>query len=661
MEISCRFFFVLLVLSLSLFHKFLIRLRMGTPPTTAMEEPSRRQSVDADQDERPSSNDTVTVRSVTTTTNEKTQISDNYAAEKKAARKRRIAVVLTFLSLQLSLFLAALDNTIVATSLPKIGSDFEAMAISSWVVNSYVLTLDAFQPLFSKFSDIFGRKYILMFGIVVFLIGSVLCGASQTMIMLIVCRAIQGIGAASIFSMVFVIISDLVPLEKRGSYQGIVNAVFALSSVFGPLIGGSLTDNASWRWNFYINLPIGGVALVILFFFLHLPMEKQDLKAKLKRIDYAGNFLVLAAATLFLLAMNFGGQTFPWDSAAVIAPFVLTGVLIALLVVVEVKYAAEPLMPPRLFKNRSIVAILSVNLFFGLTFFAALYYLPIYFQVVRGDSATWSGIRLIPMQMVIAVLSTGAGLFISKIGMYRPLITIGMGFLTLCIGLFSLYDVDTSWSMIYGFTVIGGAGMGLLFSSTIIAIQAAAEPRDIAVVTGLNNFSRVLGGALGVAIASAILNSSLKKDLPNAIPMQYVEMIFQSPEYIRDGLPQEYFQTTVEIYVESLRFVWHILTIMSGLGFLSSLLVKHYPLRRPGGRPAPKKQDEQEKQQVEVGEVNGRGEKQVALRDITFQAGDVTVVGESSSNDQVVVKVEDEGDASNSPAVAAAAATKRDQ
>ncbi|KAI7857697.1 major facilitator superfamily domain-containing protein [Circinella umbellata] len=566
--------------------------------------------------------------------NENNGVNEGEDDKKKLLTKKRIGIMLTFFSLQLSLFLAALDNTIVATSLPKIGSEFESMAISSWVVNSYVLTFDVFQPLFSKFSDIFGRKYTLMSGIVIFLIGSVLCGASQTMIMLIVCRAIQGIGAASIFSMVFVIISDLVPLEKRGSYQGIVNAVFALASVFGPLIGGSLTDHATWRWNFYINLPIGAVSLVILFFFLHLPTPKQNLKEKLKRIDYAGNFLVLGAATLFLLAMNFGGQTFPWKSAAVIAPFVLTGVLIALLVVVEMKFAKEPLMPPRLFKNRSVVAILCANLFFGIAFFAIVYYLPIYFQVVRGDSATWSGIRLIPMQMLITVFATISGLIISKFGIYRRIITTGLGLLTLCIGLMSLFDVDTPFSKIYGFTVIGGAGIGMTFSSTIIAIQAAAEPRDIAVVTGLNNFSRILGGALGVAIASAILNSTLKKDLPNLIPIEYAEIIFQSPEFIRHGLPQEYFDVTVRVYVDSLRFVWHILTIMAGLAFLSSVVIKHHSLKQ-GGPSLEKKGEQGNDEKVQIGRSSSS----------TIEEGNIHIAEGTTSvenKDQIVVQVEND-------------------
>ncbi|CEP16105.1 hypothetical protein [Parasitella parasitica] len=481
--------------------------------------------------------------------------------------------------LQASLFLAALDNTIVATALPKIGSDFEQMSIVAWVATAYILTFDAFQPLFSKFSDIFGRKWILMFGIAVFLFGSVLCGASRNMIMLIVGRAIAGIGAAGIFSMVFVIFSDLVPLEQRGTYQGIINAVFALSSVCGPLIGGSLTDYVSWRWNFYINLPIGAVAMIILIFFLRLPTPQGKLSDKLKRVDYAGTVIVLAFATLFLLALNFGGQEFPWKSAAVIVPLVLSILLVGLLVIVEKKFSREPIFPPRLFTNRSVVSVVLTNWFFGMTFFSAVYYLPIYFQVVRNDSAMWSGIRLIPMQMVLTVLSTIVGVTISKTGVYRPLIYVGMALLTLWIGLFSLFKEDTPFSQIYGITVIGGAGLGCLFSSTIIALQASVEPKDIAVVTGLGNFARILGGALGVAISSAVLNSQLTQELPKVLPMEEAAKVIQSSEYVNHGLPAEYLTVTLRVYVESLQLIWYVLIPMSGLGFIASLFVKHHSIR----------------------------------------------------------------------------------
>ncbi|KAI9351882.1 major facilitator superfamily domain-containing protein [Pilaira anomala] len=494
------------------------------------------------------------------------------AEEEKPKKKTNIFVV--FSGLQLALFLAALDSTIVAPALPRIGSDFNQMTVVSWVATSYILTFDVFQPLFAKFSDIFGRKLILMIGIVIFLFGSLLCGVATSMIMLIISRAIAGIGGAGIFSMVFIIISDLVPLEQRGSYQGVVNSVFALSSVCGPLIGGSFTDYVTWRWNFYINLPIGAIAMILLFVFLRMPVPKGNLKQKLKRIDYAGAGIVLVFATLFLLAMNFGGQLYPWKSAAVIVPLVLTVLLICLLVYVETK-VEEPLMPPRLFKNVSVASVLATNWFFGMTFFVMIYYLPIYFQVVRGDSAMWSGIRLIPMEMMIAVFSTASGIFISKKGIFKPLLPMGMGFLTICIGLLSLFDRDTSFSKIYGFTVVGGIGMGLMFSSAIIALQACAEPKDIAVVTGLGNFTRILGGALGVAIASAILNSSLAKELPKHVPADIVQNVLDSSEYVRHGCPPEYFEIVLTSYLDALRLIWYIIVAMCGVGFLCSLNVRN--------------------------------------------------------------------------------------
>ncbi|KAI8140963.1 major facilitator superfamily domain-containing protein [Fennellomyces sp. T-0311] len=512
------------------------------------------------------------------------------------AFRRRIQFVMVFFSIQTSLFLAAMENTVIATSIPTIATEFQAMSIASWAINSYALTFNAFQPLFSKFSDIFGRKVIIICGLGVFMLGSLLCGLAKTIVMLIVCRGIQGIGAASIFSMVFIIISDIVPLEKRGSYQGFITAVFAVASVVGPLMGGAFTDHISWRWIFYINLPIGGVAIVLLFFFLHLPMEKQNFKERLMRIDYMGNFLVLASAVLFLLAMNFGGQTFPWESAAVIVPFVLAGVLVITLVIVEIKFAKEPLMPPRLFKKQSVVAILLLNLFFGIGFYAVIFFLPLYFQAVRGDSAMWSGIRLIPMQMGISSSALISGLFISKFVTYRFLNTIGMSVCTLAIGLFILFSVNTSWSMIYGITVVGGLGMGLIFTASVIALQSAVEGRDIAVALGLQNFVRTLGGALGVAIASTLLNSSLKADLPNVIPMKYAEQVLDSPGYIRNGLPSEYVDAAISTYANSMRSVWIIIVIITGIGVLCSLFIKNYPLRRPG--PGANKANQTDQQQI---------------------------------------------------------------
>ncbi|KAI7906628.1 major facilitator superfamily domain-containing protein [Cokeromyces recurvatus] len=516
----------------------------------------------------------------------------------KKSKSWRDSLFLTFIGLQIALFLAALDSTIVSTALPRIGSDFNKMDIVAWVATAYILTFDAFQPLFSKFSDIFGRKLILLFGIFMFLLGSLLCGVAKSMIMLIVCRAIAGIGGAGIFSMVFIIISDLVPLEKRGAFQGVVNAVFALSSVFGPLIGGTFTDYVTWRWNFYINLPIGGVAVIILLIFLHLPIPKGDFMQKLKRIDYLGTALVLLFSTLFLLAMNFGGQTFPWKSAAVIVPLVLTGVFIGALVFVETK-VVEPLMPPRLFKIRSVAAILSTNWFFGMSFFSMVYYLPIYFQVIRGDSAMWSGIRLIPMQLLCATFSTLSGLFISKTGIFRPLPSIGMAFLTISVGLLSLLDLTSSFSNVYGFTILGGIGLGCMFSSAIIALQASVPPKDIAVVTGLGNFSRILGGALGVAVSSTILNSTLSKSLPQYVPQDIVEKILASSEYVRAGCPTEYLDNVLDCYLEGLKLIWYVMTAMAGVGFMLSLFVKSAPILKKQQEEVPSNKNNNADQDIE--------------------------------------------------------------
>ncbi|KAI8097268.1 major facilitator superfamily domain-containing protein [Halteromyces radiatus] len=527
--------------------------------------------------------------------------SVDHDLDNKAIRSKKFKRGMTFLALQVSLFLGALDGTIVSTCLPRIGSDFQEFTIASWVATAYILTFDAFQPLFAKFSDIFGRKWTLVTGICIFLLGSLLCGVAKSMIMLIICRAIAGIGSAGIFSGVFIIISEIVPLEKRGNYQGLINAVFALASVFGPLIGGGFTDNLTWRWSFYINLPIGGIALLLLILFLDMPTQKSSFVDKLKRIDYIGTFIVLVAAILFLLALNFGGEIFPWKSAAVIVPLVLTFLLACLFPVIESRFAREPILPPRLFKNRSVVSILITNWWFGLNFFAIVYYLPVYFQVVKGDSAMWSGIRLIPMQMLICVGSTSVGFLITKTGAYRPFIWFGTSIMTMHVGLISLFDVNTDFSMIYGITVVGGLGIGCMFSSTIIGLQAAVEPKDIAVVTGLGNFSRLLGAAVGIAIASSVLNSGLNERLPNLIPPEYISPVIKSSLFVRDGLPVQYQAVTLQAYADSLRLIWYIMIPLIALGILSSAFIKHYDLRRPGQ----KKQKQEEQPEKSTDEKNG--------------------------------------------------------
>ncbi|OZJ01503.1 hypothetical protein BZG36_05626, partial [Bifiguratus adelaidae] len=487
--------------------------------------------------------------------------------------KRQLVTV--FIGLSLALFLSALDTTIVATALPTIGSDFQAYQAASWVVNGYILTFDTFQPIFSKVSDIFGRKHSILFSIAIFEIGSILCGASTSIIMLIVSRVIAGVGGAGVFSMVYVTISDIVPLQNRGKYQGIISAVFAFASVFGPLIGGSFTDHVTWRWNFYINIPLGVAATFMIFVYLHLPKPTGSFMDKIKRIDYGGTCLILIFGTLLLLGLNFGGDTFPWKSAGVLAPLVIAAIALAFLIYYESKHAVEPIIPPQLFRLRTCVATFICNWFFGMAFVSLVYYLPTYFQVVRGDDATTSGLRMIPMQIAMAIASTLSGWTISKWGRFKLVVVAGACLLTLGTGLTTMFNVNTSFGEVYGFGIILGFGVGSLFASTVIAVQSAAERKDVATATGLCSFFRIMGGAVGVAASATLLNNSLQQTLQNFLPPDLMEATIRSTTFVRNGLLQQYLDQVIHAYMIALQDIYYMNLGCAGVAFIATCFLKH--------------------------------------------------------------------------------------
>ncbi|KAJ8662672.1 hypothetical protein O0I10_001636 [Lichtheimia ornata] len=483
-----------------------------------------------------------------------------------------------FIGLQLALLSFALEYSIITTAIPRIASDFNAMLISSWVASSFLVAQNAFQPIWAKLSDIFGRKCIFLIVLGVFTIGSILCGVAQSMINLIIMRALQGIGASGILPLVYTVLGDIVPLERRANYLGFLDMCFSIAIITGPFVGGALTDHVSWRGIFFVNIPTVVTSMVIIATLLNIPTKKQNFKAKIMRIDYAGILLAMTATTLFMLSMSFAAQGYPWDSTITIVPLVLSCALVAPLAFVERKVAVEPLFPARVFNNRSIIFLTIYNAGWGITFITFIYYVPTYFQVVRGDSAMSSGIRLIPHEVAACTAAFISTWFISRTGHYRASLSFGVALMAILSGLFLTFDINTSWAEVMGVVAVGGLGVGCVTQASMIAIQASASKDDLAVASSLRPYMSNLGGGIGIAVASMLINRSLKSDLPQTIPLEYVQHVIELPTFIYDGLPEQYVEPVIRAYNDAFKNLWYMMTAAAIIQFISALCIKQYSL-----------------------------------------------------------------------------------
>ena len=409
---------------------------------------------------------------------------------------RQILVIMS--GLMLGMLLAALDQTIVSTALTTISNDFHRPDLYTWVVTSYLLTSTATTPLYGKISDLFGRKRIFQFAIVVFLIGSVLSGLSQSMYQLIAFRAVQGIGAGGLMSLALSIVGDVIPPRERGRYQGYFGAVFGASSVLGPLIGGFLVDYASWRWVFYVNVPIGAAALVVVNRVLHLDHVKRHAK-----IDYTGAALLVAGVSLLLVGIseigNHGGVT----STAL--AYVIGGVVLTIAFVGWEFRASEPILPMRLFRNDVFRVTTSLSLITGAVMFGAILFLPQYMQTVRGVSPTLSGLRLLPLLVGLLLTSIGSGQLISRGSGYKKYVVGGTALLIVGTVLLTQIHVSTSFWTLSGIIFVVGFGLGLFMQTTVLATQNSVESTDMGVATSSVTFFRTLGGAIGASVLGAVL------------------------------------------------------------------------------------------------------------------------------------------------------------
>jgi EmrB/QacA subfamily drug resistance transporter len=425
---------------------------------------------------------------------------------------QRQSLRLVFAALMLALLLAALDQNIVATALPRIVSDLGGLAHLSWVVTAFLVASTMTTPLYGKLSDVFGRKPAFFVSILTFLAGSVLCGLSRSMTELIVFRAVQGLGAGGLITLSQTVVGDLVSPRDRGRYQGLFASVFAACSVAGPLLGGLITQALSWHWIFYVNLPVGAAATVMIGVGLKaLPNRVSH------RVDYLGALLLSVATCSGLLGLSWGGNSYAWLSPTILGLGGVAAACIALLVVTE-RRAAEPLLPPRLFRSRVFVLSVVVVGLAAMALFAAAVFLPLYFQLVQGASPTAAGLLIAPMMGGVIVASVGGGRLVSHTGRYKLLVTAGLLAAALSFGTLAVSAWTGGGVAIGEVTLIVlGLGIGVTFPNLTTAIQNAVDRSDLGTATAMAAFFRSLGGAVGVALSGAILTARLHTLMPAGI------------------------------------------------------------------------------------------------------------------------------------------------
>ncbi|KAL4863827.1 hypothetical protein BDV12DRAFT_206145 [Aspergillus spectabilis] len=486
------------------------------------------------------------------------------------------ALTIIMAGLVAAIFLISLDTTIVSTAIPRITDEFKTVTDMGWYGSAFFLTLASFQGSWGKIYRYFPLKISYITSMAVFEIGSLICAVAQNSVTLIVGRAIAGVGAAGISSGSYTILAFSARPEKRAAMTGIIGASFAIASVAGPLVGGAFTEHSTWRWCFWVNLPIGGLAAGLVVFFFHSPPQAQAKNVPWKEIilqmDLSGITLLLGAICCYLLALQWGGAAEPWNSANVIGTLVGFGVLIALFVVNEALLEDKAMIPPRLVKQRTVLFCSVFTFFLSGAFYLLLYYLPIYFQSVKEASAANSGVRTLPLVLGNGLFAVVSGALLSLLGYYMPLLTLGGALTTIASGLLYTLDLDSGSGEWIGYQAIAGIGVGICIQVPIMAGQAVVDVQDLSVISAVVLFFQCMGGAVCVQAAQAVFSNTLLKEVLKRAPDLSPALIIQTgATELEEVFGSEHIAVMLDGYVTALQYCFILSIVLAAIATLLSL------------------------------------------------------------------------------------------